>query len=264
MSAPRLQAAMGKRPEAADGAPAQERKNTMKLLRPVPAQLFLSLLGLIGAADAILTMTVDAGLAAWRFPSWARAAADAVLLMAVCSPMLLVHCRRLAWIAYHDDLTGLPNRVLFLDRLGQGIALARRSDRYCALVFMDLDRFKPVNDTYGHHVGDMLLKAVAGRLRQCVRESDMVARLGGDEFTLILGQVGERGDIEGVVRKIIAELSRPFCVHGSDVRLDVSMGIAVYPDDGKNGERLLKAADVAMYRAKQSGGSAYCFADGPV
>ncbi|HQU09626.1 MAG TPA: GGDEF domain-containing protein, partial [Opitutales bacterium] len=168
---------------------------------------------------------------------------------------------RLLRVAYHDCLTGLPNRILFQDRLSQGIALAKREDRYCALIYLDLDRFKPVNDTYGHHVGDQVLKLVADRLRQCVRESDMVARLSGDEFTIILPQIKEKNDAEAVVKKIIVELSKPFYVNEHHLQLDVSVGIAIYPDNGNNGDLLLKAADDAMYHAKGDGGSAYCFAE---
>ena len=157
----------------------------MNLLKSVPAQLFFSLFGLIAVTETILMMTVNIELEARQLPSWARAVTDAGLLTIICAPFLLSYYLRLLRVAYHDCLTGLPNRILFQDRLSQGIALAKREDRYCALIYLDLDRFKPVNDTYGHHVGDQVLKLVADRLRQCVRESDMVARLSGDEFTII-------------------------------------------------------------------------------
>ena len=236
-------------------------KTIMNLLKSVPAQLFFSLFGLIAVTETILMMTVNIELEARQLPSWARAVTDAGLLTIICAPFLLSYYLRLLRVAYHDCLTGLPNRILFQDRLSQGIALAKREDRYCALIYLDLDRFKPVNDTYGHHVGDQVLKLVADRLRQCVRESDMVARLSGDEFTIILPQIKEKNDAEAVVKKIIVELSKPFYVNEHHLQLDVSVGIAIYPDNGNNGDLLLKAADDAMYHAKGDGGSAYCFAE---
>ena len=237
-------------------------KTIMNLLKSVPAQLFFSLFGLIAVTETILMMTVNIELEARQLPSWARAVTDAGLLTIICAPFLLSYYLRLLRVAYHDCLTGLPNRILFQDRLSQGIALAKREDRYCALIYLDLDRFKPVNDTYGHHVGDQVLKLVADRLRQCVRESDMVARLSGDEFMIILPQIKEKNDAEAVVKKIIVELSKPFYVRNEHhLQLDVSVGIAIYPDNGNNGDLLLKAADDAMYHAKGDGGSAYCFAE---
>ncbi len=233
----------------------------MNLLKSVPARLFFSLLGLIGVTDVILMMTVNIELNARQFPTWARAITDAGLLTIICAPFLLSHYLRLLQVAHHDLLTGLPNRILFQDRLSQGIALAKRENRYCALIFMDLDLFKPVNDACGHHVGDQLLKLIAGRLRLCVRESDMVARLGGDEFTIILPEMNGKNDAEMVAKKIIAELSQPFDVNEHHLQLGVSVGIAIYPDNGNNGDLLLKAADDAMYHAKGNGGSAYCFAE---
>ncbi|MDO9010890.1 MAG: GGDEF domain-containing protein [Gallionella sp.] len=233
----------------------------MNLLKFVPARLFFSLLVLIAVTEAILMMTVNIELEAARIPVWLRAVTNAGLLALICTPFLISHYLRLLRVAYHDNLTGLPNRILFHDRLNQGIALAKRGDSCCALIFMDLDHFKPVNDTYGHHVGDQVLKLVADRLRQCIRESDMVARLGGDEFTIILPQITGKNDVEMVVKKIIAGLSQPFDVHEHHLQLDVSVGIAIYPDNGNNADLLLKAADEAMYRAKSDGGSAYCLAE---
>lgn len=233
----------------------------MNLLKSVPARLFFTLLGLIAVTVTILMMSVNIELDARQLPTWAYGVAVAGLLTIICTHLLLRHYLQLLRIAYHDLLTGLPNRILFQDRLRQGIALAKRGDKSCALIFMDLDRFKPVNDSYGHHVGDQVLKLIADRLRQCVRESDMVARLGGDEFTIILPQINGKNDVEMVVKKIIAELSRPFDVNKHHLQLGVSVGIAIYPDNGDNGDLLLKAADDAMYHAKVDGGSAYCFAE---
>lgn len=236
-------------------------KIIMNLLKSVPARLFFSLLSLIAVTETILMMTVNIELDARQLPIWARAITDAGLLTIICAPFLLNHYLRLLRVAYHDLLTGLPNRILFQDRLNQGISLAKRGNSYCALIFMDLDRFKPVNDTYGHPVGDQVLKLVADRLRQCVRESDMVARLGGDEFTIILPQINGKNDAEMVAKKVIAALSRTFDVNDQHLQLGVSVGIALYPDNGNNGDLLLKAADHAMYHAKADEGSAYCFAE---
>ncbi len=233
----------------------------MNLLKSVQARLCFSLLGLIAVTETFLMMTVNVELDARLLPIWVRAVTDAGLLTIVCAPFLLNHYLRLLRVAYHDLLTGLPNRILFQDRLGQGIALAKRGNSYCALIFMDLNCFKPVNDTYGHPVGDQVLKLVADRLKQCVRESDMVARLGGDEFTIILPRVDEKNDAEMVAKKIVAALSQPFDVHGHCLQLGVSVGIAIYPDDGDNANLLLKAADDAMYHAKAVGRSAYSFAE---
>lgn len=233
----------------------------MNLLKYVPARLLFSLLGLIAVTETILMMTVNIELDARHLPTWLRAVTDAGLLTIICAPFLFNHYLQLLRVAYHDPLTGLPNRILFQDRLNQGISLAKRGNSHYALIFMDLDRFKPVNDTYGHPVGDQVIRLVADRLRQCVRESDMLARLGGDEFTIILPQINGKNDAEMVAKKIIAELSQPFDVNEYHFQLGVSVGIAIYPDNGNNGDVLLKAADDAMYHAKANGGSAYFFAE---
>lgn len=157
-------------------------------------------------------------------------------------------------LAHHDSLTGLPNRLLFHDRLAQEIALAKRSSRQFALLFLDLDKFKAVNDSLGHNAGDELLKAVATRIRQQVRESDTVARVGGDEFTVILPNTGRRDQAEVIAGKIITALTTPFMLSGriQSVEIGTSVGIAIYPDDARDADELVKAADAAMYLAKQS------------
>jgi len=162
---------------------------------------------------------------------------------------------RIQRVAHHDSLTGLPNRLLFNDRLNQAIRLAKRDSRRFALLYLDLDKFKPVNDTFGHTVGDELLKGVAARLRQQVRESDTVARVGGDEFTVILLDLPRLDDAETVAVKIIAALAAPFELGSSKQRIEIgtSVGIAVYPADGHDADALVKAADAAMYSAKQVG-----------
>lgn len=164
---------------------------------------------------------------------------------------------RLQQVAHHDSLTGLPNRLLFNDRLDQAISLAKRKSRQCALLYLDLDRFKPVNDTLGHTAGDELLQAVAARIRQQVRESDTLARVGGDEFTVILPEIARREEAEIVARKISAALATPFLLGSQKHSVDIgaSIGIAVYPADARDAEALVKAADAAMYSAKQAGNS---------
>jgi diguanylate cyclase (GGDEF)-like protein/PAS domain S-box-containing protein len=166
---------------------------------------------------------------------------------------------RIEHLAHYDALTGLPNRSLFFDRLSQAIALSKRSSEHIALFFLDLDRFKPVNDTYGHAVGDLLLKAVAERMLACVRESDTVARIAGDEFTVILNRIAERADVAHVAEKIIKALSEPFQLEGHVVQIGASIGIAIYPGDSQNEHELVKLADTAMYDAKNQGRNAYRF-----
>ena len=157
---------------------------------------------------------------------------------------------RLNHLAHYDSLTGLPNRLLFHDRLNHALAQARRAQQLVVLLFLDLDGFKAVNDTLGHAVGDLLLKAVAQRLAGCVRTSDTVARLGGDEFTVILhGLTGVQGAAI-VAQKILRTLAQPFTLRGHEVSVTASIGITVYPLDSDTIEGLIKNADAAMYRAK--------------
>ena len=158
--------------------------------------------------------------------------------------------RRQAW---YDALTGLPNRILFLDRLEHAITQARREGRRMAVLFLDLDRFKLVNDSLGHAAGDQLLQLASGRLQTLLRKSDTVARLGGDEFTVLLEDAALESDAQGVGRKIVAALGEPFSVMGQEVHIGASVGMAFFPDHSSEAERLIKLADLAMYRAKQSG-----------
>jgi len=165
---------------------------------------------------------------------------------------------RIRHMAHHDSLTGLPNRSLFNDRLKQAISLARRESRQFALLYLDLDKFKPVNDTLGHAAGDDVLKVAAARIRGQVRASDTVARVGGDEFTVILPHIASREEAETVAAKIIAALATPFPLGGANsVDIGTSIGIAVYPLDAANAEALVTAADAAMYHAKQAGSGIY-------
>ena len=153
----------------------------------------------------------------------------------------------------HDSLTGLPNRLLLSDRLNQALTRARRESTKLALVYFDLDKFKPVNDTYGHEVGDNLLKAVAGRLRERLRGVDSIARVGGDEFVLLLPDVREEADAVIVASIILDLLNTPFEVDGFLLQISSSIGIATYPTDGEDEASLLRCADRAMYQAKAGG-----------
>lgn len=162
--------------------------------------------------------------------------------------------RELAHQAHHDSLTNLPNRALLLDRLQHGIRTARRQNSLLALILLDLNRFKEINDTFGHRCGDKLLQQFAERLRPMVRESDTVARLGGDEFVLLLPNADETGAIE-VVRKVRKALKNPFVVKELRFHIDTSIGITLFPDHETTADGLLRAADVAMYAAKHSNAS---------
>jgi diguanylate cyclase (GGDEF)-like protein/PAS domain S-box-containing protein len=160
---------------------------------------------------------------------------------------------RLGALAHRDPLTGLPNRRLFEDRLEIALAQAHRYRHRVALIFIDLDRFKQVNDGFGHAAGDELLKGVAERLAVSVREGDTVARLAGDEFTLLLPGIHYAEDLAAISRKLVESLRKPFRVQGREVRVTASGGISLYPEDGEDGEALLHSADTAMYRAKERG-----------
>ncbi len=162
-------------------------------------------------------------------------------------------------LAYYDTLTGLPNRALFRDRLNQALAQASRDSRQVGVLFLDLDRFKEVNDTLGHSTGDELLKAVAGRLENCMRRSDTVSRLGGDEFVLSLSSMTLDEDIATIAQKIQNALAEPLLIDGQELFSTCSIGIAIYPTDGEDVDTLLKNADIAMYQAKEQGRNNYQF-----
>ncbi len=161
--------------------------------------------------------------------------------------------------AYYDNLTGLPNRLLFIEHVRLRLSYARRNRNRMAVLFLDLDHFKYINDTLGHIVGDGLLKVVADRLKASIRESDLVARMGGDEFIVILSDITIEEDAAIVGRKIIASLMEPFFIESHKVNTTASIGISVYPDDGEGEEELLKNADIAMYHAKKQGRNTYEF-----
>ena len=162
-------------------------------------------------------------------------------------------------LAHHDPLTDLPNRIMFFDRLKQALGQARRHNRSVGVIFLDLDRFKSVNDTFGHDIGDDLLRTVADRLTQCVRGTDTVARLSGDEFTMILQDLERGQDAGHVAQKILDTLSQPIELGGRPLAAHASLGIALYPFDAKDPDSLLAQADRGMYRAKEKGGNCYQF-----
>jgi diguanylate cyclase (GGDEF)-like protein len=167
--------------------------------------------------------------------------------------------QRIQFLATHDDLTRLPNRVMFNQLFERSIKLARRDGNKCAVLFIDLDRFKVINDSLGHSAGDTLLIEVAKRLRSCVRESDVVARLGGDEFVVMLDQISDRDEVAGVARKILAALLLPIILAGHECRTTGSVGIAIFPENGSDSLTLTKNADIAMYLAKEEGKNDFRF-----
>ncbi len=166
---------------------------------------------------------------------------------------------RLDQMAHHDVLTGLPNRLLFSDRLTQRLTDARRTGEQVAVMFLDLDRFKLVNDTLGHNAGDELLKQVADRLQRVLREADTVARMGGDEFTIILSHIHNVDEATLPARRILEVLSKPFDICGHELYVTTSIGVSMYPSDGSDVESLVRAADTAMYHAKENGRNTYRF-----
>ncbi len=221
-------------------------------------------------AGEIDTLTVEKrylrndGTTLWvRITSAVRRGADGTLLYDI-SVVEDVTARRNAedrvrYLATHDELTGLPNRALFGELLGHAIEKARRHERQCAVVFLDLDRFKIVNDSLGHAAGDQLLKEVAERLRQSARKSDVIARLGGDEFVLLIEDVTDSSIAAGVAKKILSSLLTPVRIRRHECRVTGSIGIATYPSDATDAPTLMKHADMAMYRAKEEGKNNYQF-----
>jgi diguanylate cyclase (GGDEF)-like protein/PAS domain S-box-containing protein len=166
---------------------------------------------------------------------------------------------QMSHLASHDPLTDLPNRLLLADRLGRALALAHRHNRRLAVLFLDIDRFKYINDSLGHMLGDELLRSVAREVTMCVRSSDTVSRHGGDEFVVVLSELEHAEDAAVGARKIIAALARPHKLAGHELHISASIGISVYPDDGEAAETLLKNADMALYRAKEQGRDCYQF-----
>nr|WP_232226843.1 EAL domain-containing protein [Algiphilus aromaticivorans] len=169
----------------------------------------------------------------------------------------IAHAERVEYLAFHDNLTDLPNRAFFSHLLGREMQQARRHGRSLALLFLDLDRFKNINDSLGHEAGDELLQEMARRLAGSVRESDVVARLGGDEFVVLLPEIATRGQVVPVAEKVLEAVARPMTLVGQEFRVTVSIGVAVFPGDGEDEQTLMKNADVAMYHAKSRGKNNY-------
>jgi diguanylate cyclase (GGDEF)-like protein/PAS domain S-box-containing protein len=164
--------------------------------------------------------------------------------------------QQIVYLTQHCPLTDLPNRLLFGDRLKQAILTAKRSRTKFGLLFVDIDGFKPVNDRYGHAIGDMLLQRIGKRMKQCIRESDTIARIGGDEFVAILPDVNEAEDAISIAEKLRQSIEEPFAVENCILEVSASIGVALYPDDGLDEETLQVNADRAMYKAKKRGGNA--------
>jgi diguanylate cyclase (GGDEF)-like protein len=190
-------------------------------------------------ADLMISVAMGMGMGIWLLEEERRNAALA--------------SREVEHLAYHDALTGLPNRRLLLDRLDQAIAQARRGEEKVVLMFLDLDRFKVINDSLGHAVGDELLCAVSTRLKHRIRSGDTVARIGGDEFALLFSRVSRPTDAVQMADNLLRSLRAPFLIANRELFLTTSLGIAFYPDDGHDGEVLLRHADLAMYTAKEEG-----------
>ena len=215
----------------------------------------------------------NAGRGAGTPPSTAAIATDQITLLQQANAYLVIaaiESQKLAeqvqaakvqldYLAHHDTLTDLPNRMLLQDRLIQAIELARRQGRQLAVMFMDLDQFKNINDSLGHAVGDQLLQSVAQRLVGCVRQSDTISRQGGDEFVLLLPDLEHAEHAARSAQKILDALALPHCIDGYDLHTSVSIGIGIYPNDGEDAQTLLKSADIAMYYAKDSGRNNYKF-----
>jgi diguanylate cyclase (GGDEF)-like protein len=171
----------------------------------------------------------------------------------------IAHAGRIEYLAYHDGLTQLANRSLFSKLLGQSISQAHRRTGKLALLFLDLDRFKYINDTLGHEAGDQLLQEVASRLEACLRDSDTVARMGGDEFVVLLPDLDEEKYVATVAQKILSAVARPYILRGQECRITTSVGISIYPQDGLDEQTLTKNADTAMYKAKEEGKNKFRF-----
>ncbi|MEQ6917017.1 diguanylate cyclase domain-containing protein [Halomonas aquatica] len=160
---------------------------------------------------------------------------------------------RMAYLAQHDALTGLPNRALLTERLSRAISLARRHRHLVALLYLNLDAFKSINDALGHEVGDRLLQAVAGRLQGCMRDTDTLCRQGGDEFVILLAELRQPEDATTVAEKLLAALGRPLHVQGHELLVTLSIGISLFPDDADDADALMQNADTAMYHTKRNG-----------
>ncbi len=206
---------------------------------PVPGFSPLTYGALLILINLLVSVFVGFGMGIWLLEDERRAAALA--------------SREVAHLAYHDALTGMPNRRLLLDRLSQAIAQARRSEEKVVVLFLDLDRFKVINDSLGHSLGDELLCAVATRLKHRTRAGDTIARIGGDEFALIVPRIVRPTDAVQIAEGLLRTIRAPFTLANRELFVTTSVGIAFYPDDGADAESLLRHADLAMYKAKDEG-----------
>ena len=168
---------------------------------------------------------------------------------------------RIYHLVYHDTLTGLPTRKLFMEHLLKALAGARRNTTRAAVLFVDLDGFKKVNDTFGHDAGDLLLKKTAARLCACIRDVDTVARIGGDEFLILLTNLADNDSIAEIAERMIQAVASPYNLDSLEMNITASIGIALYPDDAESSQALVKQADLAMYEIKRRGKNNYAFAD---
>lgn len=192
------------------------------------------------------------------------AATPALLMLGIVLSLRILQQRRrmedrVNHMAFHDELTSLPNRLMLSQRLDQALSRHRRAGSQAAILFLDLDRFKVINDSLGHEIGDVLLRQVADRLRIQSREGDTVARMGGDEFVVLIENFGNLADISTRAQRLVEQLSAPYVLGSNDCHVTVSIGISVFPADGSDAQTLLKAADLAMYRAKDTGRDSYLF-----
>jgi diguanylate cyclase (GGDEF)-like protein len=218
-------------------------------MAPANAQTRTYLLWAAIASIAVAVVTGLLGRMSWQLAEARRRESEAKL----------THAQRVEYLAYHDGLTGLPNRSMFSKLLTKSISEAHRYNRQLAVAFLDLDRFKQINDTLGHEAGDHLLQEVAIRLRGCVRDSDTVARLGGDEFVVLLPDLADGAYAALVAQKILLQIAKEFTLIGQDFRVTASIGICTYPQDGLDEQTLTKNADLAMYQAKAEGKNNFQF-----
>ncbi|ANX05617.1 diguanylate cyclase [Immundisolibacter cernigliae] len=221
-------------------------------LLPAAAQVRGYLLRSAAASLALLALMAVLGRLSWQLQQSRQRAAQEHI----------EHAKRIEYIAHHDSLTDLPNRGFFSHMLNQVLALAKRYNRELAVLFLDLDRFKLINDTLGHDAGDALLQEVARRLTAAVRESDVVARLGGDEFIVLLPEQCDEASLVTVAQRVLDSVGKPYDLLGHEFRITVSIGISRYPHDAQDEQSLLKTADIAMYRAKEKGRNNFHFYSG--
>lgn len=239
--APRIARGIGRRVVmlAFFGLGAQQLHFLAMTVSPAVRSKYTVYLSSLALVDVVLYVALAMGLVIWLLEEERQATMDAA--------------EKIERIAYHDSLTGLPNRQLFLNQLGMALHHARRNDTMCAVLFLDLDRFKVVNDSLGHAAGDVVLQTVAERIRTTIRGEDSVTRLGGDEFAVLGSQIFGPEDAVLLAERIIATIKGPIMVDGHELFVTTSLGISLFPTDAADPESLLKTADAAMYRAKAQG-----------